>query len=356
MNRSRLHSAFSLLELVLVVAIIGVLMSLLLPAIQGLRVLARKGESSSQMFRVFQASQKYANINNGWLPGITGAGYLVQAHYEEEPDYRNISGIALNSDEARGCGADVGVRYDIIVDGGFLDAKFMISPGEPGHSYDGSETQREEYDTKKHSACRVNMYSYAMASLGLLWNQGEFEHKLVDDKGTADTSDDIYRSFPKKASFAFGRYEPTFLAWSANSASRAVFACDRNIGASPVDATNAISIWGLRQEIWQGHAQFSDGSNVWLRNHLLGDKSDEDDLLTNYGDQFGENAWDNLFVAQPQDSAGNTVAYEQVSDLQLRDDGTGASVDVLTGAAMIMGHDPTQTFGSFEGSDGEMYR
>jgi prepilin-type N-terminal cleavage/methylation domain-containing protein len=68
MARTR-RSAFTLVELLVVITIIGMLMSLLLPAVNSAREAARRANCQNNLRGIGQAFQVYATAHNGLLPG-----------------------------------------------------------------------------------------------------------------------------------------------------------------------------------------------------------------------------------------------------------------------------------------------
>jgi prepilin-type N-terminal cleavage/methylation domain-containing protein/prepilin-type processing-associated H-X9-DG protein len=66
----RTHRAFTLIELLIVVGIIAVLISLLLPAIQSARELARRAQCSNNLLQLGIAIGNYASTNGVLPPGV----------------------------------------------------------------------------------------------------------------------------------------------------------------------------------------------------------------------------------------------------------------------------------------------
>ena len=68
----RHRHAFSLVELLVVIGIIGILISLLLPSLSRVRESARQVQCAAQLRQIGQAMMTYAAENNGVFPGASG--------------------------------------------------------------------------------------------------------------------------------------------------------------------------------------------------------------------------------------------------------------------------------------------
>lgn len=74
MSLMRKHAAFTLVELLAVVAVLGVLATFLLPALGSVRMHASSSVSGSNLRQIYTAMYLYANDHGGALPGPVYSG------------------------------------------------------------------------------------------------------------------------------------------------------------------------------------------------------------------------------------------------------------------------------------------
>lgn len=91
MKRKRL-AAFTLIELLIVIAIIAILVSLLLPALQSARVAAMLVDCASNERQINQGIMEYAQANSGYLPYTDAADAAGPPPYAAIRWYGRIGG------------------------------------------------------------------------------------------------------------------------------------------------------------------------------------------------------------------------------------------------------------------------
>src|SRR6478735_2040504 len=107
MARSRPRLAFTLIELLEVIAIIAILIGLLLPAVEKVREAAARTTSQNNLKQISLACHTYADANNGNLPPVYGnpavgatavgtAHFFLLPYIEQNNVYTQANGNSSN--------------------------------------------------------------------------------------------------------------------------------------------------------------------------------------------------------------------------------------------------------------------
>ncbi len=130
-----LRRGFSLVELLTVIAIIGVLTAITIPAIHKVRVMAHQTQCASTLRQIGSAVQMYANDNGGMLPGPLNA--YQTGYYKDKSSAELVAHIQPYFAEQEWIG------------GGTLRAKNFICPAWTAMN-----------DTQKGACYQMNMNFY----------------------------------------------------------------------------------------------------------------------------------------------------------------------------------------------------
>lgn len=93
---------FTLIELLVIIAIIGLLIALLLPALQASRASARTAACKSSMRQIGLALHMYANNHRGRFPLTAHAGREASWVYSLAPYLENVDDMRICPDDPKG--------------------------------------------------------------------------------------------------------------------------------------------------------------------------------------------------------------------------------------------------------------
>ncbi|MBX6316269.1 MAG: DUF1559 domain-containing protein [Isosphaeraceae bacterium] len=102
--RSRLHTGFTLIELLVVIAIIGVLIALLLPAVQAAREAARRAQCTNNLKQMGLAVHNYQSANGtlplGEMPGGVSGTVAILLYLEQSQLYNAMNFLVPDPSKA----------------------------------------------------------------------------------------------------------------------------------------------------------------------------------------------------------------------------------------------------------------
>ena len=203
MNLLHHRHAFTLIELLVVISIIGILMSLLLPALGASRTMARKSTSAANLRSMHTGLFVSGEDNNGWYAGLDASG-------DDIDDIQ--TNVPYDGDDSTQDGDHVAARYRVLFNFQYIPPDIVISPGE------AQPRQLWQGEILSGPVCLAH-YSYAMLE--------------INNDNT-----------------------PAARAWRNTVDSQGIMLSDRNIATGKKDEER--SIWAP-EGTWNGHVVWNDG-------------------------------------------------------------------------------------------------
>lgn len=173
------RKGFTLIELLIVMGIISILIGLLLPALGGAKRIAERVENSNKVKGIQHSMVIYANRNNGWFPGLSNTGAIVDEEYE----------LATHLPIDSSGGALASVVFWQLLKHGYFPPEQLISPAEQTRGnftldYD-DDTQFSSFNTNKNYSFAVLNFSLANAILHTNWRDtGNGQVVVISDRNT----------------------------------------------------------------------------------------------------------------------------------------------------------------------------
>jgi prepilin-type N-terminal cleavage/methylation domain-containing protein/prepilin-type processing-associated H-X9-DG protein len=121
-HRPRPRHAFTLIELMVVIAIVGILASLTIPAVLGVRESARRTSCQSNLRQISTGLAHFVSVNNcypnagtyGELPSVVSQGVLAKSSIQTV--FNHTFGTSAPADPTNGLSADTGPLWSWVVD------------------------------------------------------------------------------------------------------------------------------------------------------------------------------------------------------------------------------------------------